>query len=66
MRAGGSGVWFKIERYGDYYKLVFCHSDCMDCKGICGDVGVVKEGWRRWLVWSDEPLLVVFKKVGNI
>lgn len=62
---GPSGVsdWFRIEKCGDYYKLVSCQSECMGCKGFCGDVGVVTEGLKRWLALSDEPIPVVFKKV---
>ncbi|XXG84468.1 hypothetical protein AAC387_Pa10g1978 [Persea americana] len=55
--------WFKIEKYEDYYKLVSCQSVCIGCNVVCGDVGVVREGGKRWLVLSDEPFPVVFKKV---
>ncbi|XP_058100013.1 kunitz trypsin inhibitor 5 [Magnolia sinica] len=54
--------WFKIEKYNDDYKLVFCPSVCNFCKVICGDVGVLNEGGKRWLGLSDVPFPVMFKK----
>lgn len=55
--------WFKIERYGLDYKLVFCPSVCTNCKGIlCGDVGVFEEDGCRWLGLSDVPFPVMFEK----
>ncbi|OVA05536.1 Proteinase inhibitor I3 [Macleaya cordata] len=54
--------WFKIERYRDDYKLVFCPGVCMFCKVVCGDLGVFFEDGKRWLGLSDVPLAVMFKK----
>ncbi|KAM0021905.1 putative proteinase inhibitor I3, Kunitz legume, kunitz inhibitor STI-like superfamily [Helianthus debilis subsp. tardiflorus] len=57
--------WFKIEKYGgNGYKLVFCPGVCNTCKPFCGDIGsrIAKNG-RRSLVVSNEPLIVMFKKV---
>ena len=54
--------WFKIEKYQDDYKIVFCPAVCNFCKVMCRDVGVfVQDGMRR-LVLSDVPLKVMFKK----
>ncbi|KAK2995176.1 hypothetical protein RJ640_005766 [Escallonia rubra] len=69
-RTGRPGVdtvsnWFKIEKFedGDGYKIVFCPSVCNFCKVVCGNVGVFIENGKRWLGLSDEPLVVLFKKV---
>ncbi|KAF5205664.1 Kunitz trypsin inhibitor [Thalictrum thalictroides] len=66
-RIGSPGLgtvsnWFKIERYRNDYKLVFCPMVCKFCKVLCGDVGVFLEDGKRWLGFSTEPLLVMFKK----
>ncbi|PIA35406.1 hypothetical protein AQUCO_03500053v1 [Aquilegia coerulea] len=66
-RIGSPGLrtvsnWFKIERYRNDYKLVFCPMVCNFCKVLCGDVGVFLEDGKRWLGFSTEPLLVMFKK----
>ncbi|KAI5591139.1 hypothetical protein BDE02_04G058400 [Populus trichocarpa] len=56
--------WFKIEKYGNDYKLVFCPTVCNDhCKVLCKDIGIYvdKEGFKR-LALSDVPLKVKFKK----
>ncbi|KAJ8618595.1 hypothetical protein MRB53_014781 [Persea americana] len=55
--------WFKIEKYEDDYKLVFCPSVCSLCRVICGDVGVFIEDGNRWLGLSEVPFPVMFKKV---
>ncbi|KAK9117827.1 hypothetical protein Scep_015920 [Stephania cephalantha] len=54
--------WFKVERYREDYKLVFCPTVCKFCKVICGDLGVFVENGERWLGLSDVPLAVMFKK----
>ncbi|KAK6921317.1 Proteinase inhibitor I3, Kunitz legume [Dillenia turbinata] len=54
--------WFKIEKYDDDYKLVFCPSVCDECRVICGDVGIYIEDEIRRLALSDEPFKVMFKK----
>lgn len=55
--------WFKIERYGNGYKLVFCPTVCDDCEVLCRDIGIYvdSEGFRR-LALSDVPFKVMFKK----
>src|SRR5690606_8595555 len=56
------GNWFKIDKYEDHYKIVFCPSVCNFCKVMCRDIGVfVQDGTRR-LVLSDVPLKVMFKR----
>lgn len=57
--------WFKIEKYGDDYKLVFCPTVCNYCKVICKDVGIFIENGRRILglaLTDVAPLKVMFKK----
>ncbi|XP_010683193.2 kunitz trypsin inhibitor 5 [Beta vulgaris subsp. vulgaris] len=58
--------WFKIEKDGSgkyYYKIVYCPGVCNFCKVMCGDVGVfIEKDGRRLLGFSDQPLLVMFKK----
>ncbi|XP_059647223.1 kunitz trypsin inhibitor 5-like [Cornus florida] len=54
--------WFKIEVYGDDYKLVFCPTVCDTCKVICRDVGIFIENGIRRLALSDVPFKVMFKK----
>ncbi|CAK9185561.1 unnamed protein product [Ilex paraguariensis] len=53
--------WFKIEKLGDYYKLVFCPSVCNNhyCNVICKDVGLDSEGR---FVLSEKPYQVGFRK----
>ncbi|CAK9174301.1 unnamed protein product [Ilex paraguariensis] len=53
--------WFKIEKLGDYYKLVFCPSVCNNhyCNAICKDVGRDSEGR---FVLSDTPYRIGFRK----
>nr|CAN65022.1 hypothetical protein VITISV_027379 [Vitis vinifera] len=54
--------WFKIEKYEDDYKLVFCPTVCDFCKPVCGDIGIyIQNGYRR-LALSDVPFKVMFKK----
>ncbi|CAI9785509.1 unnamed protein product [Fraxinus pennsylvanica] len=59
-------TWFKIEKYGNGYKIVWCPaSACNTCKVVCGNVGVFVENDKRWLGLSDVPLVVVFKRSSN-
>ncbi|KAL4576504.1 hypothetical protein LXL04_012599 [Taraxacum kok-saghyz] len=67
-RLGNPGVqtlsnWFKIEKYEDSYKLVFCPSVCNTCRPACADIGstIAKSG-RRSLVLNNVSLKVTFKK----
>ncbi|KAK9059470.1 hypothetical protein SSX86_020172 [Deinandra increscens subsp. villosa] len=55
--------WFKIEKYENDYKIVFCPSVCNTCKPACGDIGSTqaKDG-RISLLLSNNPLAVKFKK----
>lgn len=55
--------WFKIEKYDDDYKLVFCPTVCNFCKVLCRDVGIYVEDGIRRLVLSDVPIKVMFKRV---
>ncbi|WOG93906.1 hypothetical protein DCAR_0313194 [Daucus carota subsp. sativus] len=55
--------WFKIEKYSNNYKFVYCPTVCDFCKPVCGDIGIsIKDGFRR-LVLSDQPFMVMFLKV---
>ncbi|KAI3721476.1 hypothetical protein L2E82_32489 [Cichorium intybus] len=55
--------WFKIQKYEDDYKLVFCPTVCDFCRPVCGDIGVViAENGRRSLAISDVPFKIMFKK----
>ncbi|KAL7160844.1 hypothetical protein ACSBR2_041481 [Camellia fascicularis] len=55
--------WFKIDKFDDDYKLVFCPGVCDFCKVICRDVGIyVDENGTRRLALSDVPFKVMFKK----
>ncbi|KAJ6861807.1 hypothetical protein NC651_037768 [Populus alba x Populus x berolinensis] len=54
--------WFKIEKFEDKYKLVFCPTVCQHCKVMCKDIGIFVDakGVRR-LALSSVPLKVMFK-----
>ncbi|KAK1421220.1 hypothetical protein QVD17_23397 [Tagetes erecta] len=55
--------WFKIEKYEDDYKLVFCPTVCDFCKPFCGDIGItIMENGRRRLALRDVPFKIMFKK----
>ncbi|XVF30310.1 hypothetical protein REPUB_Repub16aG0045700 [Reevesia pubescens] len=55
--------WFKIEKYEDDYKLVFCPTVCDFCKVLCRDVGVfIDDAGVRRLALSDVPFKVMFKR----
>jgi hypothetical protein len=56
--------WFKIEKYGDAYKLVYCPSVVQSFKHLCNkDVGVfVDEKGNKRLALSDVPLKVKFQQ----
>lgn len=55
--------WFKMERLGEGYKIVYCPGVCGECRVECGDVGVFVESGRRWLALGGHPLLIAFKKL---
>ncbi|KAM7469005.1 hypothetical protein LguiA_007188 [Lonicera macranthoides] len=54
--------WFKIEKYENDYKFLFCPSVCNYCKVICRDVGIFMKNGMRYLALSDVPFKVMFKK----
>ncbi|KAL5081258.1 hypothetical protein RYX36_009679 [Vicia faba] len=55
--------WFKIEKDGDAYKLVFCPSVVQSFKHLCKNVGVfVDENGNKRLALSDVPLKVKFQQ----
>ncbi|KAL8543448.1 hypothetical protein ACS0TY_004113 [Phlomoides rotata] len=58
------GNWFKMERSGEGYKIVYCPSVCSSCKVDCGEVGLFVENGQRWLGIGGQPLVFGFKKVG--
>ena len=60
--------WFKIEKVGLGYKLVYCPEAICHCGVLCRDIGIYFEnGKGRILSLSDavSPFLVLFKKVGS-
>ncbi|PWA76553.1 alpha-amylase/subtilisin inhibitor [Artemisia annua] len=55
--------WFKIQKYQDSYKLVYCPSVCKTCKPACADIGIQNgERGRRNLALNNKPFKVKFKK----
>jgi len=53
--------WFKIHKYEDAYKLVYCPSVCRYCHHPCKDVGVFVDGnGRMHLALSDDPFKIKF------
>lgn len=54
--------WFKIHKYDDDYKLVFCPTVCNTCRPVCGEVGIYIEDGVRKLALNDEPFKIMFKK----
>ncbi|KAI3705221.1 hypothetical protein L1987_75455 [Smallanthus sonchifolius] len=55
--------WFKIEKYENGYKLVFCPTVCDFCRPVCGDIGVkIDENESRRLAISDVPFMIMFRK----
>ncbi|PWA88366.1 alpha-amylase/subtilisin inhibitor [Artemisia annua] len=55
--------WFKIQKYQDSYKLVYCPSVCKTCKPACADIGItLSERGRRSLTLNNKPFKVKFKK----
>uniref|UniRef100_A0A0A0LT81 Uncharacterized protein n=1 Tax=Cucumis sativus TaxID=3659 RepID=A0A0A0LT81_CUCSA len=55
--------WFKVEKYGKNYKLVYCPTVCKYCKVVCKDVGLFYKNGRRVIALNDAPFPVMFKKV---
>ncbi|KAL4576505.1 hypothetical protein LXL04_012600 [Taraxacum kok-saghyz] len=56
--------WFKIEKYENDYKLVYCPTICTECRpAYCADIGpMITKNGRRSLVLNNVPLKVRFKK----
>ncbi|KAK9145396.1 hypothetical protein Sjap_005299 [Stephania japonica] len=57
--------WFKIEKYEDDYKLMYCPSVCKSRKKIiCQNIGIeVNDDGEGLLALSSKPFKVKFKKV---
>ena len=54
--------WFKIEKYDDAYKLVYCPNVCPSCKHVCKDIGVYKYKNREMrLALTNAPLKIKFQ-----
>ncbi|CAK9138323.1 unnamed protein product [Ilex paraguariensis] len=53
--------WFKIEKYEDDYKLVFCPTVCDYCRVICRYIGIYNQKGVGRLAPSDVPFKVMFK-----
>ncbi|KAI4351994.1 hypothetical protein L6164_006287 [Bauhinia variegata] len=54
--------WFKIIKYDDDYKLVYCPSVCENCGGLCKNVGVyVDTNGNRRLALTNDPYKVQFQ-----
>lgn len=61
---GPHSNWFKIEKYVEGYKLVYCPSVCPSCKHECKNVGLFEdENSNKRLALSDVPYQVKFVKV---
>ncbi|XP_061355865.1 miraculin-like [Gastrolobium bilobum] len=54
--------WFKIEKYEDGYKLVYCPSVCKDCNHPCGDIGIYQDQNIKRLALSYVPFTVKFQQ----
>ncbi|PNX94242.1 miraculin [Trifolium pratense] len=54
--------WFKIEKYEDDYKLVFCPTVCNFCKVICRNVGVFRDSnGNQRVALTEVPYKVRFQ-----
>jgi len=55
--------WFKIEKYEDAYKLVYCPNVCPSCNHVCKDVGIYKYKNREMrLALTNVPLKIKFQQ----
>ncbi|KAI9092487.1 hypothetical protein K1719_027615 [Acacia pycnantha] len=53
--------WFKIEKYEDGYKFVYCPTVCSTCKVQCKDIGIYLDSHgNRRLALSDTPYKIQF------
>ncbi|KAJ1384732.1 Proteinase inhibitor I3, Kunitz legume [Sesbania bispinosa] len=53
--------WFKIEKYEDAYKLVYCPSVCNDCGYQCSDIGIYEDQYGKRLALSYVPYKIQFQ-----
>ncbi|KAJ1386728.1 Proteinase inhibitor I3, Kunitz legume [Sesbania bispinosa] len=60
------GNWFKIEKYEDAYKLVYCPSVCGYCSYQCSDIGIFEDQYGKHLALnkdvSDVPYKIQFQQ----
>ncbi|KAL2328340.1 hypothetical protein Fmac_001523 [Flemingia macrophylla] len=54
--------WFKIEKYEDAYKLVYCPSVCSSCNYPCSDVGIYQDQYGKRLALASQPFKVKFQR----
>ncbi|RDY12993.1 hypothetical protein CR513_02145, partial [Mucuna pruriens] len=54
--------WFKIDKYEDAYKLVYCPNVCNDCSYQCSDIGIYQDQYGKRLALSSEPYKVQFQQ----
>ncbi|XP_028805595.1 miraculin-like [Neltuma alba] len=55
--------WFKIEKYEDSYKLMYCPTVCSYCTVQCRDIGIhVDSDGNQRLALSDSPYKVQFQR----
>ncbi|KAL2334387.1 hypothetical protein Fmac_015600 [Flemingia macrophylla] len=47
--------WFKVEKYEDAYKLVYCPSVCKYCSYQCSDVGIYQDQYGKRLALTSQP-----------
>ncbi|KAL9324315.1 hypothetical protein ACSQ67_009172 [Phaseolus vulgaris] len=55
--------WFKIEKYEDAYKMVYCPSVCNYCNYPCSDIGIYQDQYGNRLALTSEPDKVQFQRV---
>ncbi|XP_047171489.1 miraculin-like [Vigna umbellata] len=55
--------WFKIEKYEDAYKMVYCPSVCNYCNYPCSDIGIYQDQYGKRLALTSDPYRVQFQKV---
>ncbi|MCH81067.1 miraculin-like [Trifolium medium] len=63
--AGSNSIhsWFKIEKYDDDYKLVYCPNVCPSCKHVCKDVGYYRyKNMEMRLALTNVPFKVKFQE----
>ncbi|GAU35580.1 hypothetical protein TSUD_295160 [Trifolium subterraneum] len=55
--------WFKIEKYEDAYKLVYCPNVCPSCNHVCNDIGIYVDKTREMhLALTNVPFKVKFQR----